>query len=73
MPYVMTLDPTTGKQVPYFVTREQFRYQARKLGFIPSRFQSLDEAQAACDKTNMSSASLRRQLEATKARTHKED
>ena len=73
MPYVMTLDPTTGKQVPYFVTREQFRYQTRKTGTLPSRFPTLNECQAACDKVNSSAASLKMQLEATKARTHKEE
>lgn len=29
MPYVIVLDPNSGKQVPYWVTREQYRYQAR--------------------------------------------
>ena len=73
MPYVMCLDPNTGKQVPYFVTREQYRYQARKLKSLPSRFQTIEEAQSACDKSNSSAASLKMQLEATKARTHKEE
>lgn len=64
--YVITLDPNSGKQVPYWVTREQYRYQARKTKSLPSRFNSVEEAQVACDKINLTSAGLQAQLNATK-------
>ena len=66
MPYVIVLDPNSGKQVPYFVTREQYRYQCRKTKSLPSRFNTLDDAQKACDKVNSTAAGLQAQLNAAK-------
>ena len=66
MPYVIVLDPTSGKQVPYWATRDQYRYQARKTKSLPSRFDTVDDAQKACDKINNTAAGLQAQLNATK-------
>ena len=66
MPYVIMFDPASGKQVPYWATRDQYRYQCRKTKSLPSRFNTIDEAQAACDKINSTAAGLQAQLDAAK-------